>query len=511
MTTPNSRIQELNIQKPVLATNDLNTVLKEAGNVAYPYHATEALIALAATLLDRVLSDNEAYRKIAVEEFRNQLELYEFALLSKIQDLEVGADGLKLDLYKFQGEKEYEATSLEARRAAHKNLSDNSEIMQALAEDTAINELNPALRSDPDYVAKIVATQKAKDVREGFGSIWGWQLRSATLPLVQKFVGSDQTSSPLLAGRFARLAAKLATSQRLKEIEPEIRGAEQRLKYLTLQERYMALQEDFRLKRLAVARVINDEKRKESFRPGGALNFTERKLSLENRARLDLGHAFSMLAAIQTGLTTIYDITLPFGVPQQGTSSTLDDAVRWLRTASNELSRFSLRDAAYTLPVSISKLTGQAPTLVSLLSTGKRVEFTVPESLFGGQCHVRVVGVSVVAVDDSKTWSPDCYHVVLVAPKKGTYKFLSGKQKPAVQACPPVHVARVRGMVEIPYSAYRDLEVTGQQAWRNISPIGTWSIQLFDGASVQLATRRGLSDIQLHLHLVVQTPEDLHS
>jgi hypothetical protein len=149
-------------------------------------------------------------------------------------------------------------------------------------------------------------------------------------------------------------------------------------------------------------------------------------------------------------------------------------------------------DQTYVMPMSIKHLIG-----TEAFEAGRKTgewSFSIEESMFPNQRHVRVRGLSVYAVEGHGLWQ-----ATITPPKNSYCRHLSGRKVDLDQTTVPVCRA---GRVYM-RDSFRPADVTGSTALRNISPFGTWKVA-FGNQSIEGTKTSKVADVQIDVFVAVQ-------
>jgi hypothetical protein len=375
----------------------------------------EDLMEQSARLLDRCLIDKAAYDELSVQRFNTRIEIGQLEMLEAINK----AQREDLDYIFFsKREASREGKVLEEMKKAH--MPDNS-----------FSDVEDAIK---------IAHDQAKS-RVGAYNVTGPE--------------KDQWHVT-----HSNLAAEYSRSQSAKtSLEERIRLQEYREKFFEKEARFEIDKQEIGSRTLAL-------KLFESTRSGGALHFTERMNSLVKRASRDFAEAYQKLEALKDGLKQVANIDEPLQIGESGRP--LDDAVSWLRDASNRYSRFALLDQRFIHRLVLSFSKAAKPP---------KIQFNISPDNF--PTFTRLVGISAYC---SK---PDYSFVSLLVrtPPHGSLPPLTcrlGRVGPPVPGLP----ADVGGMPRI----------------KNRSPFGDWTIEI----ALHDPRRIAPDEIFFDLHLIGQ-------
>lgn len=428
-------------------------------------------------LLDRALRSNEAYRQLQTEKFNARLAICEFLALDLIHDEEriAGVDDLSYmnSLLERAGD--------DASCDAAKNIRDSYAKLGEKYSDTSMR-----CYSDIEKNIAFHAAQSANNFKPQFDLLLS--SGKCSYEDVIKGLTPEHTDYNLTIQKEEVRISQL-------QHETQVAAAETRTK-LRAKNHYYEKDAEFRRRRTEVAKNIYRAKFEEMVKKSGALNYNERMKPLYEFGRADLNEAYARMLAIATGIRIIYGLSekpIPSADPLD-----LFDCVAWLRSVRNTLSRMCRSDQNYVLRLSVKSLVGGDKNFINEMAKGRLI--TVPASAFNGQCFIRVRGLAAYARD----LNGSCfYRMKLILPKNATtfhYK------NPDPQNVPQENISTCWFGGIGARSILRDSEVTGVQTLYNCSPIGDWFIQL-DSDSAAFASREGLNDIELDIHLAVQMQE----
>lgn len=270
---------------------------------------------------------------------------------------------------------------------------------------------------------------------------------------------------------------------------------------------------DFRRRRTESARQNSLMKAVAYTQKGSAYNFEERRGEIKKRFDQDFKDAIERLKVLNDGFATIYDYRMTFS----NSNMPLNDTIVMVRDAMEWLVRFSAQEQNYILPLSLATLTG-AQWQPGLMERGGAWDFTVPATLFPGQRHVRLRGVSAaVMTNDRRTR----FQAVVRAPRRGAITYLSGATVELDQQAPNVPLVRLARIEAV--DSPRPPDVVGTQSLHNVSPIsaadpalGAWRIvitgkqqppQITDTPPAAANPNwpvNPIEDVILYLHLAVR-------
>jgi hypothetical protein len=241
--------------------------------------------------------------------------------------------------------------------------------------------------------------------------------------------------------------------------------------------------------------------------PNGPLAYEERLTALKERQQADVEAAYGRMLAIHQGLKTVYNIDLG-NLPSVDPLS-LEKCVNWLRKVDNALAQISRLDQQYVLRISLKN---SVDNFGGALAPGGSGSWKIHLSTarFDGQRLLRIRGVALYAVDNTG----DSFYDVDVTVPGDDAKFVYGTPEPPApcrKAVPDSSLNQAQTNISKCWfrgvgsrQKIRPPEITGGDALYNCTPIGTWTVNLVGDSTIEAATRNGLQDLQLDIHLATQ-------
>lgn len=468
-----------------------------------PRHC-DVLLQDAASLLDRGIRTRAEWRDLNTKAFLQYLEIQQLTALDAIHKDEVvqGFYTLPYDVSK-------EELAALAASAASSGLASawvkglvTSDFNATTSDDwfNAIIELN-WLAHLPTWPTPVSGPQ----LNHTYGSHTGTApdlARDATAITAQHDLNSQ----------FSGLQAQKAT------LDGAVTAATRRTTGSQRQTDWNAQDASFRRRRTEVARQLMQAKTDAYTQPGGALNYLEQMIPVQQRFEHDFRDALARMNAIRIGLIQLYGYSAP---PLQfdATSTQFDDALLWLRDAGAFLSSFTSLEQEYVFTISVHALLGEKNFKKGLSSpTSGAWSFSLDPSLFPEQKQIRIRSVSAYVVsqqDPRATWQ-----LAIQAPQSGqVFQMHAPVSTPVEQKSPVVRLARVQNR-----SSAREADAVGMMSMRNVSPLGgMWKVVVadtqtppsitapgggFTSSAVPLFERIGdapLRDVQIDLRLAVRT------
>jgi hypothetical protein len=445
---------------------------KLESDIEYRSLHVEPLLNQAANLLDRCLAARNERDELAIQKFNLERDLEEFFGTYEIYNREIEAGLYTIPyeraVYESLAESEAETYGDAARR----------EIGQLIDRIVPNYEQERMLRywgmllpetSYPSYPTG------AHNYNAEFGPYRGnkWEI---AVPLLARL--SDSEFSKELQILFAQYSSYRASA-----------GASGfRKKAMQLMAEWNHNDIAFKRERKELALKIAAERAIQAVTDNGVLNYAVRKERIEQQFSLDFREALARLLAVQDGMKSIY------GYGNNGhqitAKSTIDEAVLWTRTAINWLVRFSQLEQNFVLPVSISQLCPDWKTRSS------DITFELKEDSFKNQRNVRLrgLGAAVLGSNANGMWQ-----ISVTVPRKSRMIMLDGTAVDIDQGSVP---SCILNRVTNRYG-FRDTDIVGINALHNAGPLGIWTISIPQQSNEGIPTR-GLSDLQLDLHLAVR-------
>jgi hypothetical protein len=335
----------------------------------------EALLARAASHLQRCAAERARRDLLLAERWKMQLELDAFFRLETLhaRERQAGLDTLP-----------YERATIEG--AAEKSLEENHRgaalQRQALIEELMASGFNK--RMGARELAAWVSAYPLKDQQltgDDASYVFDGAKRSKPDHLfeaarIDADLAAWEQASTLMAQRYASAAASESAHWRKAGFD--------------LQARWAQADITFRGERAQAAQDAMWETAFQAQSPGGLLNANEKIAAAEHRFALDFRDALSCLAAGRRGLKDVYDYAPPF--PAEGSAAYFEQVEQWLKTAQDQLEQFAQLDQQYVLAASLKQLSKGA------WESGRASAewtFDIPEELFQNQANVRLRGIGL--------------------------------------------------------------------------------------------------------------------
>jgi hypothetical protein len=395
-------------------------------------YQVEILMRETVTLLDRVIADAAAWRQLAIERFRLNVELNEFQRLAKITEDEI-ANGA----YDYPGD---EAKGYaDAEQSINKNYTDiNTNYYSA------------------DNIEKQVVAQ-------------GWVGKepyanapplkdSAVFP--EYGIADPTKNEEIIAENITRWITKNQLQLAGSYVKGALDASWARLPGLQSKANYLQKwNKKFKQARLDVAIDTIDAKIAAYSTPGGYLNISERMEELTARTQKDFDEAFGRMRALEVGLSLVYGIgtnandprlKIP-SLPKLKDGATLDLSIAWLRAVHIALIEAKRYDQRTVIPINLIQALGQAAFDAGLAQG--RWAINLSASDFPDERLLRLRGVALTS---------DVTSTALA-------KVLPPKTNSQIDAR-PVTVRITKGLLP------NEIEMTGSDLVYNMTPIGEWSV-----------------------------------
>lgn len=252
---------------------------------------------------------------------------------------------------------------------------------------------------------------------------------------------------------------------------------------------------NFRRRRTATARKLEEIKARLAVEPEGPLNYGKRLQALQRRFQQDFRDGLARLQAAAKGLHDLYRYTE--ALPPATSSTYFDDCLLWNRQAIQWLVRFAQREQNVVLPVSLRDLLGDKAWKAGRKKRSWSVD--LPKDLLVGSRHLRLRGIAAFATGpmlENTLW-----RVRLTPPIDASILDLDGQEWPLKQkGIPDATLARV-----CTRNHQREPDVVGIVAFHNLSPFGQWQVVLESVIPRSTPISR-LEDLTLELHLAYRSP-----
>jgi hypothetical protein len=189
---------------------------------------------------------------------------------------------------------------------------------------------------------------------------------------------------------------------------------------------------------------------------------------IQARFQADFTDASLRIATLKSGLKLIYAYDLVL----RESEAPFDDTLLAIRGALEWLVKFSSLEQNYVLPVSLHALPDcHWDRGLSRDQHSGSWQFTIPETLFPSQAHVRLRGISAeVECDGDRS----LFQCAIRVPELGSIRYLDGSTQNLDQrAVPTTRIGRVYKR-----DAIRPADTVGVLSLHNVSPIGTWKLAI---------------------------------
>lgn len=453
------------------------------------FHA-EILLDQSSDLLDRAIKQRTEFQDLLAKLFLLNLEINEYAELDVLHQ-EEEANGF-YDIEREQSQAEFQAEQAK-NRGLEKFSRYLSEMRDNFFSSTRRSRIIQAARKAAWIAAKapyvLFLDQGNFNVRtyewneEPQRPTGGWRNEPAEVWTTEAAQAQVEYSTDL---------QEAVHSKEEIDIAGNLAASGSRLEGLEAKSNWELVNANFRRRRTIVARKYQDIKAASSVERGGALNYAERLVPLQNLFQQDFRDALARLKIVQQGFKDIYgyDVPLP---PNETDIDYFDQCLLWARKATSWLIRFSQTEQSLILPVSLRSTIGEAIWNSGVSQGTWKID--ISEDLFVNLKHVRLRGLSAFVLGseaEKKLWQLN-----VSVPSTAQANHISGDRVSLNQlGIPPCRLARVTSR-----NARREPDVFGMSALFNVSPIGEWSVQVIN--SVPSSTDfSNINDIHLDLHFV---------
>lgn len=442
----------------------------------------DPLLQQAAMFVNRVLSEEPAYRQMLIDQKNLSLDIEEFQALDQINSDEVAAGLFKVPYW---------------------------EASAALQSDLGFRDATSGLA---DWVAAQSVSQRSyaawatENSQQPTATGWESKLAVHKVKLLGGFDPS-KTSAPgglsgyagtegfCIGGLLSYAIADYSYTYQEKQLRASLAPAAQRSAAVIARVAYLQADSGFRERRKVAAHNKLVSKLQAIRRPNGPLNYADRISSIEERAALDLREAYGRMWSISKGLPTVYGIAapplpiVPRSEDGRVNERLLEETVLWLRSVSLTTQDIAMRDQDYVVSVSLRRALGDGAFRAG--SRDGLWEFDVDARIFDGLRFLRLRGVSL-EVDSS---SDEAFAFTLTPPRASAAIMKVGDAPiPTEQEVGDCWIGRARS-----HKSQRDPEIGGTRVLLNASPIGKWTLVPAPTQNTNDAT-----DIRVNMHLLVQ-------
>jgi hypothetical protein len=454
---------------------------READDARFIYLHVEPLLDQAADLLDRGVGERATWDGLAGQATELALELTEYAALDTIHQEEEVAGIYEVPFQEAVAERDALA-SIEARQA----LALQQEGFQWQHHQSTSPSVGDAMERAA-WLTGAVSYTIRNSTFEGYVT-HTWNGVANTIMDHAKAAARVQFNFTVRQNQTALLAQKYRTMGERESAKARFRGANERALW-------ESLNRDYKKRRTAAARAMQDLKVKAATEAEGLLNYGKRLPAIKARFQTDFRDALARIEVAEQGLRSIYGYP---GQPRPTNHADIayfDDCLLWVRAAIHWLIRFARREQSLVVPISLRRAMGDA-AFSQALATGQFGFDLVPAD-FPSMRYVRMRGLSAAVRDNSDPTR--LWQLNVRLPSQGTSIQDGGAAVPLNQTMvPPCLLYRVTDR-----ESRREPDVFGASALHNASPIGRWDVAVLSGIPSPPALAP-IEDIELDLHIAFQ-------
>ncbi|MDO8846539.1 hypothetical protein [Methylicorpusculum sp.] len=301
------------------------------------------------------------------------------------------------------------------------------------------------------------------------------------------------------------LASQIQLAIQSDQQEFQNLAAEARLKAKIKKENWELKDKEFRSQRTQIARNLAQIKLQAATEKGGALNFVEQMLPIQDRFNRNLSDAVIRIDSANQGLCDLFDF--PINIPRQLKSvissarsgdnvngakvGLFDEALIWVRNAQTWYEALMQREQSYIFSLSIRSLFAEESWKQTL--TSGNWSFELEEDHFPEQHCIRLKGISCSVIGGKKD---DIWLARILPPRQARHRTPSGKRVNLTQShISPIRIGRIQTRDSV-----REPDAVGIISLHNASPIGEWDLS-FSPVSRTNDHLSELEDIVLDLHI----------
>ena len=447
---------------------------REAGlNTLY----VEPLLQQAASLVERVLSEDPTYRQLKVDQTNLSLDLNEFQTLQAINDDEVAAGLFQLGLW--------EASS-------------------ASASDVAVKQAQTGLISwiqGREEDQKRLAAWSTENAQQPLATGWENKLSKHTLKLFGGWTppqipsGTSATDGNIIGGNLSYQLAAYSLDYGQQQIGAQVAPIDARAEFVNKRLVYSQADAGFKERRRNAAHQKLVAKLSATLAPDGPLNYQDRLRAIEERAAVDLREAHARMRVVGRGLQVVYGLNilpvpaLPSGEQDYPPSNLMEQTIHWIRATGLILQDLYARDQDVVFTLSIKDLLHSTAFRDGRESGSWTFDF--PSGYLQHQRLVRLRGISA----STRCESSRRYSIVVTPPTDVIMihgpKWEGVKHRQHVDPC---WISRIRDE-----NSRRPPDVFGVRTLWNASPFGAWTIAAAPGTDF-----KELDDLLLSFNLTSQ-------